>query len=168
MRVLIAGVGNVLRGDDGFGIEVLRRLESEIGSADGVRFFESGIAGIGLVQQLLDGYDALIVLDALNREAEPGTVFVLQPNIESSAHSGKLQEPVDLHQADPEGVFRLAAALGILPRRVWLVGCQAAACDDLSVGLSEPVCRAVPAAIQQVYYILELLRTTTSEAHGSI
>src|SRR5262245_9387664 len=70
MRVLIAGVGNVLRGDDGFGIEVLRRLELQLRGADGVRFYESGIAGIGLVQQLFDGYDAVIVLDAVNRGAE--------------------------------------------------------------------------------------------------
>src|SRR5262249_14999282 len=123
--------------------------------------------GIGLVQQLLDGYDALIVLDALDRGTETGTVFVLEPDVEALSSSGKLQEPVDLHQADPEGVFRLAAALGILPRRVWLVGCQAALCDDLGVGLSEPVCRAVPAAIERVYHILEALRTTT-KAHGPV
>ncbi|HKB37688.1 MAG TPA: hydrogenase maturation protease, partial [Gemmataceae bacterium] len=73
MPVLIAGVGNVLRGDDGFGVEVLRLLKQEVGGATDVTFYESGIAGIGLVQQLLDGYDALILLDALDRRAEPGT-----------------------------------------------------------------------------------------------
>jgi hydrogenase maturation protease len=168
MRVLIAGVGNVLRGDDGFGVEVMRRLERQIGDADGVEFYESGIAGIGLVQQLFDRFDALIVLDALDRGAEPGTVFVLEPDVEALAAPGGSREPVDLHQADPEGVFRLAAALGVLPRRVWAVGCQAATCDDLGVGLSEPVCRAIPAALQRVYDILATLRSATSEAHGAI
>ena len=85
MRVLIAGVGNVLRGDDGFGMVVLQALEQEIGGAAGVHFFESGIAGIGLVQQLLDGYEALIVLDAVDRGAEPGMVFVLEPDVKSLA-----------------------------------------------------------------------------------
>src|SRR5262245_42936705 len=61
MRILIAGVGNVLRGDDGFGVLLLRELQKEISTRNGVRFFESGIAGVSLVQQLLDGYDALIV-----------------------------------------------------------------------------------------------------------
>jgi len=168
MRVLIAGVGNVLRGDDGFGVETLRRLQQGLGGTAGVYFYESGIAGVGLVQQLLDGYDALIVLDALDRGAEPGTVFVLAPDLEALAAPGGLREPVDLHQADPEGVFRLAAALGVLPRRVWMVGCQAAACDDLGAGLSDPVCCAVPAALQQVYDILATLRTAPSEAHGPV
>src|SRR5215813_9693767 len=101
MRVLIAGVGNVLRGDDGFGVEVLRRLEQDLAGADGVRFFESGIAGVGLVQQLIDGYDALVILDALDRGAEPGTVFVLEPEPPAGPGPG---EGVDLHQAGPEAV----------------------------------------------------------------
>ncbi len=168
MRVLIAGVGNVLRGDDGFGVEVLRRLEGQMGGADGVQFFESGIAGIGLVQQLFDNYDALIVLDALDRGAEPGTVFVLEADVAALAAPGGLREPVDLHQADPEGVFRLAAALGVLPRRAWIVGCQAATCDDLGVGLSESVCRAIPAALRRVYDILATLKTATSEAYDPV
>jgi hydrogenase maturation protease len=159
MRVLIAGVGNMLRGDDGFGVEVLHRLEEEIAGAAGVRFFEGGIAGIGLVQQLLDGYDALIVLDAVDRKAEPGTIFVLEPGLERLATSGRADEGLDLHQADPEGVFRLAAALGVLPSRVWVVGCQAAACDELGAGLSAPVRRAVPEVVGQVRDLLARLKT---------
>jgi hydrogenase maturation protease len=168
MRVLIAGVGNVLRGDDGFGVEVLRRLEQGLGGTPGVHFYESGIAGIGLVQQLVDGYDALVVLDALDRGAAPGTVFVLQPDVAALAAPGRLRQPIDPHQAGPEGVFRLAAALGVLPPRVWLVGCQAAACDDLGSALSDPVCRAIPAALQRVYDILATIRTDASEAHGPV
>jgi hydrogenase maturation protease len=166
MRVLIAGVGNVLRGDDGFGVEALRRLEQEHAGAPGVRFFESGIAGIGLVQQLLDGYDALILLDALDRGAAPGTVFVLEPHVQAPAAPGASREPVDLHQADPEGVLRLAAALGVLPHRVWIVGCQAAACHELGAGLSEPVRRAVPTALRRVYDILATLNTAASDPYG--
>jgi hydrogenase maturation protease len=168
MRVLIAGVGNVLRGDDGFGVEVLRRLEQGLGGTPGVRFYESGIAGIGLVQELVDGYDALIVLDALDRGAEPGTVFVLEPGVAALAALGGVRDPFDPHQAGPEGVFRLAAALGVLPPRVWLVGCQAAECDDLGAGLSDPVCRAIPAALQRVYDIVATIRTAASEAHGPV
>jgi len=166
MRVLIAGVGNVLRGDDGFGVEVLRLLKQEAGGATGLTFYESGIAGIGLVQQLLDGYDALILLDALDRRAEPGTVFVLEPDVAGLSAPGRAREPVDLHQADPEAVLRLAAALGALPRRVWVVGCQAAYTDELGASLSEPVRRAVPAALQRVYDILVTLKPTPSGAHG--
>ena len=167
MRILIAGVGNMLRGDDGFGIEVLHRLEQEIGGEAEVTFYESGIAGIGLVQQLLNGYDALIILDALDRGAAPGTVFVQEPDVEALATPGRMREPVDLHQADPEGVLRLAVALGALPRRVWVVGCQAA-CDELGAGLSEPVLRAVPAAMRQVQNLLTTLQAAARGTDGSV
>jgi hydrogenase maturation protease len=165
MRVLIAGVGNVLRGDDGFGVEVLRRLEQEVGPRTGITLFESGIAGISLVQQLLDGYDALVILDALDRGAEPGTVFVLEPE---AARLSASSEPIDLHQAGPEAVLRLAAALGVLPPRVWVVGCQAAGCDELGSRLSEPVRRAVPVALRRVYDILENLGADGGQPHGAV
>jgi hydrogenase maturation protease len=166
MRVLIAGVGNVLRGDDGFGIEVLRRLERDLAGAHGVRFFESGIAGVSLVQHLLDGYDALVILDALDRGAPPGTVFVLVPEGGDLDAPGGERQAIDLHQADPEGVLHLAAALGVLPRQVRIVGCQAAACNELGAGLSEPVRAAVPEAVRRVREMLAALNSVGEEVHG--
>ncbi len=149
MRVLIAGVGNVLRGDDGFGIEVLQRLQREP-PAEGVQFFESGIAGISLVQELMDGYDALVIIDALDRGAEPGRVFVLQPDQASLSTKRMQNESTDLHQADPEAVLQMAHAMKVLPERIWIVGCQAVGCDDLGAPLSEAVANAVPIAVQRV------------------
>jgi hydrogenase maturation protease len=160
-RVLVAGVGNVLRGDDGFGVEVLRRLQRDFAGAGGVRFYEGGIAGVGLVQQLLDGYDALVIVDALDRGAAPGTVFVLEPDPPAP---GAPREAVDLHQADPEGVLRMAAALGVLPGRVWVVGCQAG-CDELGAGLSEPVRAGVGVAARKVGELLESLDPGARRAH---
>ena len=166
MRVLIAGVGNVLRGDDGFGVEVLRRLERDLAGAEGVRFFESGIAGVGLVQQLLDGYDALVILDALDRGAAAGTVFVLEPEAGALGAPGGERRAVDPHQADPEGVLHMAAALGVLPRQVRIVGCQAAACDELGAGLSDPVRAAVPEAARRVRELLATWNRVGEEIHG--
>ena len=168
MRILIAGVGNVLRGDDGFGVEVLHRLEHEIGGVAGVTFYESGIAGIGLVQQLLDGYDALIILDAFDHGAVPGTIFVQEPDVHALAAPGRTCETVDLHQADPEAVLRLAAMLDALPRRVWVVGCQAADCDELGASLSEPARRAVPTVLRQVHDLLTMLRAATGGTNGAV
>lgn len=156
MRILIAGVGNVLRGDDGFGIAVLHALEKTVEVED-VEFFESGIAGIALVQQLMDNFDALVIIDALDRGAEPGRVFVLEPDRASLTARRALHEGTDLHQADPEAVLRMAAALKILPARVWIVGCQAVGCDDLGAPLSEPVARAVPVAVARVQEIIKTL-----------
>ena len=164
MRILIAGVGNVLRGDDGFGIEALYRLQHEI-NLDGVEFFESGIAGISLVQRLIDGFDALIIVDALDRGGFPGQVYVLEPDRESLGKEGGSGDPVDLHQADPEGVLRLATAMRVLPENVWIVGCQAVGCDDLGAPLSEPVAKAVPVVVEQVQRIVrDLLASQTADA----
>lgn len=156
MRVLVVGVGNVLRGDDAFGVEVLRRLQT-LPDLSGVELFESGIAGISLVQQLMDGYDALVILDALDRGAEPGDLFVLEPDRASLSAKSAPNESTDLHQADPEAVLRMAHALKVLPKRVWIVGCQAVGCDDLGARLSDPVARAVPVAARRVQEIIESL-----------
>ena len=78
MRTLVAGFGNVLRGDDGFGVEVIRRLrESEVPTAD-VELMEVGTAGIRLAQELLTPYDRLIIVDAMTRGGAPGTVYVTE------------------------------------------------------------------------------------------
>lgn len=157
MRILIAGVGNILRGDDGFGIEVLHRLQRTL-AVEGVEYFESGIAGISLVQKLMDGFDALIIIDALDRRAAPGQVFVLEPDAESLKTPPSTHEATDLHQADPEVVLRMATALHVLPPRAWIVGCQAADCDELGAPLTEAVARAVPAAVERIDQIVQSLQ----------
>jgi len=168
MHILIAGVGNVLRGDDGFGIEALHLLQRTINIED-VEFFESGIAGISLVQRLMDGFDALIIVDALDRGGEPGQVYVLEPDLQSLANMNTNGAPVDLHQADPEGVLRLASSLRVLPKQVWIVGCQAVGCDDLGVPLSEPVARALPVTAERVQKIVRslLANSTAYAARGN-
>lgn len=153
MRILLAGVGNVLRGDDGFGIEVLNELQRTL-SVDGVEFFESGIAGISLVQKLMDGFDALIIIDALDRGGAPGQVYVLEPDAESLKTPPSMHEATDLHQADPEVVLRMATALNVLPPRAWIVGCQAVDCDELGAPLTEAVARALPVVVERIQRIV--------------
>lgn len=161
MRILIAGVGNVLRGDDGFGIEVLNRLQRTL-AVEGVEFFESGIAGISLVQKLMDGFDALIIIDALDRGGTPGQVYVLEPDAESLKTPSSAHEATDLHQADPEVVLRMATALRVLPPRAWIVGCQAVDCDELGAPLTEAVARAVPLAVERISRIVQSLQKETA------
>ena len=157
MRILLAGVGNVLRGDDGFGIEVLNRLQQTL-VVEGVEFFESGIAGISLVQKLMDGFDALIIIDALDRGGAPGQVYVLEPDAASLKTPPTTHQATDLHQADPEVVLRMAAALKVLPPRAWIVGCQAVDCDELGAPLTEAVARAVPLAVECIRRIVLTLQ----------
>lgn len=150
-RVLVAGMGNDLRQDDGFGISVVRRFEVA-GVPEGVRVYESGIAGIGLVQELMDGYEALIIVDATDRDAEPGTVFLLEADVpvqEELTEESRQEFLADTHLAVPSQALTLARAIGVLPSRVYILGCQPKE-TDLGMDLSEPVERGVKEAIQRL------------------
>ncbi|MDX1665321.1 MAG: hydrogenase maturation protease, partial [Candidatus Promineifilaceae bacterium] len=106
-RVLVAGVGNVLRGDDGFGPAVIQALQ-EAGVPDDVRLFESGIGGINLVLELLEGYEMLILVDAVEREGPPGRLFLLEPELpplESFDDMERHALATDTHQAVPGRVL---------------------------------------------------------------
>jgi hydrogenase maturation protease len=140
-RVLVAGVGNVLRRDDGFGPAVAARLR---GLPPGVEVVETGIGGIALLQELLAGCDGLVLVDAVDQGAPPGTVFLIEPEVAEAEHVP------DVHLANPDRVLAMAKALGCLPPRVAIVGCQPADVDELEERLSPQVERAVPAAVATV------------------
>lgn len=156
MKILVAGVGNVLRGDDGFGIAVAQKLEARP-HAKNVTIMETGIAGISLVQELMDGYDMLIVADAVNRDGVPGTIYLIEPDVtdhDEKASNALHQSLVDAHYSDPAKVFILAKALGVLPPRVFLVGCQPADYDELGADLSPAVMQAVQLAVEQIEHLI--------------
>jgi hydrogenase maturation protease len=141
-RVLVAGVGNVLRRDDGFGPAVVAAL-GELPA--GVDVVETGIGGVALLQEIMAGCDALVLVDAVDRGEPPGTVVVLEPEVGEAVHVP------DVHLANPDRVLAMARAMGALPERVLVVGCQPADADELGEGLSEPVARAVPVAVRRVH-----------------
>ena len=158
-QVLVAGVGNLLRGDDGFGVEVARRLLAAPPRVPGVAvtIIETGIGGMHLVQELLVGYDALVILDAVERGAEPGTLFLLEPErVEPATWSVEARRDffADTHYAEPSHALALAEGIGALPPRVLVVGCQVAEVDDLLGGLTPAVARAVEQATRRLPRIL--------------
>jgi hydrogenase maturation protease len=140
-RIIIACVGNVLRRDDGFGYAVAARL-GEL--PDGVEVFESGIGGVALLQELMRGWDGLIIVDAVARDAAPGTLFLIEPEV------GEPSSNPDMHLANPDQVLALAKGLGCLPERVLLVGCQPADADGLGEELSPAVAGAVGIAVERI------------------
>jgi hydrogenase maturation protease len=162
--VLVAGVGNVLLRDDGFGVEVARRLVEAGGLPSGVRVVETGIGGVGLVQDLMDGFDALLVLDVVQRGGEPGTLYLLEPDV-GDVHAWSPLERhaflTDLHRAEPSRALVLARALGVLPPRVLILGCEPATCDEASIGLTVPVDQAAARAVEMVH---ELARALSAAA----
>jgi hydrogenase maturation protease len=144
-RVLVAGVGNVLRGDDGFGPAVLARLGP---LPEGTEAIETGIGGVALLTELMAGCDGLVIVDAVDRGAEPGTVFELEPEVGEAVHVP------DVHLANPDRVLMMAKALGALPPRVRIVGCQPAETEELGEGLSPAVERALAGAVATVHRIV--------------
>lgn len=151
-RILISGAGNVLRGDDGFGIVLAQRLENA-GLPEAVTIMESGTAGLTLVQEMLNRYDGVIVLDVVRRNKPPGTLVMLHPSV---ADIGSLTEGqrsdfyADTHQADPSASLVLAQALGCLPKRARVLGCEPLEVDDCITELTAPVAAALPEAERMV------------------
>lgn len=157
VRLLIAGVGNLLRGDDGFGVVLAQRLIAhppEIASVS-ITIIETGIGGIHLVQELLTGYDALVVLDAVERGGAPGTLYVLEPErADSTSWSLEARRDffADTHYAEPSRALALAEAVGAQPPRVLIIGCQirADSVECLLQELTPAVARAIDDIEQQL------------------
>lgn len=159
-RVLVAGMGNVLRYDDGFGVEVARRLLDQVDLSEAVKVIEVGIGGIHLVQELMAGYDALIVIDAVERGSLPGTVYTLEvevPDLADWPDDERADFLADTHYTTPTKALILAKALDVLPPKVYFLGCQPSAYDDVGIGLSEAVAGAVEPAAAQVLGLVQRL-----------
>ena len=143
MRVLVACVGNPLRGDDGFGPAVAATLGA---LPAGVRLVETGIGGVALLQELLaEPLEGLVVVDAVDRGAAPGTVWVMEPEVGEAVHVA------DVHLANPDRVLSMARTMGALPARVAIVGCQPEDADELGETLTPAVARAVGTGVRLVH-----------------
>jgi hydrogenase maturation protease len=161
-RILIAGMGNILRRDDGFGVEVAKRLanreEPLLTDEHGhVKVIEVGIGGIHLAQELMAGYDLLVVVDAIERGSAPGTVHILEAEVSDLAEWPEVDRQdflADMHYATPSKALILAKALDCLPPKVFIVGCQPADAADIGIGLSDPVEQAIGAAVREIEKIV--------------
>ena len=145
-RTLVAGMGNLLRGDDGFGVRVLEKLASTTLPV-GVELYEAGGAGVALAQKLMDGYDACILVDATERQGAPGTLYRLEPHITAETVA---PTEIGLHNLDPFKVLILARALNALPADVLVIGCEPLQTEELCQELSPPVLAAVDRAVDLI------------------
>lgn len=148
MRTLVAGFGNELRGDDGFGIEVVQRVHRRLGNRPDIDVLEVGTGGLQLAQQLLDPYDRLVVVDAMTRGGAPGTMYVLELESVDEIHD------IDLHLATPDRALSVAQALGGLPDEVYLVGCEPGEIDELTMDFTPPVAAVVDDAVEAVLRLM--------------
>jgi hydrogenase maturation protease len=166
VRVLVAGIGNVFMADDGFGVEVAKRL-AEREQPPGVDVVDFGIRGMDLVFALGEGYDVAVFVDAVPRGDAPGSLFVIEPEIEADG------EPVmlDAHGMDPVKVLQLAGQLGPVPERILVVGCEPQVRmsgdeEDLVGDLSEPVRAALGPALELVESLVAELVTEQRQPNG--
>lgn len=145
--VLIAGIGNIFLGDDGFGVEVAQRLLARQLPA-GVRVVDYGIRGLDLAYALMETPGATILIDACPRGEAPGTLFVIEPEVEA-ADAPDSSAVLDAHSMNPLLVIRMAKSLGGTPKRILLLGCEPATLgpDEGQLGLSECVAAVVDDAV---------------------
>ena len=168
--VLVAGVGNVFRGDDAFGIEVVHRLARKT-LPDGVKVVDFGIRGIDLTYALLDGYRAAVLVDVLQRGGEPGTVYVVEPDWPSGEDADPDELLITPHDLDPAKVLRLVKALGGRCERLVLVGCEPGTFgdeDEGAMGLSPSVAAAVDEAVLTIETLIGELLEKKELAHEKI
>jgi hydrogenase maturation protease len=155
-KVLVAGVGNVFLGDDGFGVEVARRLADERLPA-WVRVGDFGIRGVHLAYELLEGYEKAILVDASPRGEPPGTVYVIEPDLDGQPDPAVAAGPgvlVDAHGMEPDAVFSLLKALGGDVPKLLVVGCEPAEVSE-RMGLSPAVAGAVDQAVAVVRELID-------------
>ena len=153
-RTLIACVGNIFLGDDGFGVEVARRLSAHP-LPDGVQVADFGIRGVHLAYELAEkAYESTILVDATARGGAPGTVYLIEPDPGGWIAGDGGSDATDAHGMDPRAVFGLVRTLGGTPGRVLLVGCEPASVEE-EMGLSEPVAAAVDEAVALILDVLK-------------
>jgi hydrogenase maturation protease len=148
-KILVAGIGNIFLGDDGFGVEVAQRLAAEDLPED-VQVRDFGIRGLHLAYEMLDGgYGMTVLVDASPRGGKPGSLYLIEPELDNLEAS-----QADAHSMNPGAVFATLKALGGVPGRVLMVGCEPQSTDE-GIGLSAPVANAVGEAVQFLREIID-------------
>jgi hydrogenase maturation protease len=152
-EVLVAGIGNIFLGDDGFGPEVIRHVPPRLADSR-IRLEDYGIRGIHLAYELLAGYRALVLVDALPNRGAPGSVHVFEADHDMLSSAAGL----DAHAMDPAAVFATLNTLGGTPPYTVVVGCEVANVEE-RIGLTDVVAAAIPEAVQSVETVVAQLLT---------
>jgi hydrogenase maturation protease len=162
-RILVAGIGNAWLGDDGFGGEVVGRLEARE-LPQGTVVLDFGTGGLDLAYEVMRGYDALVLVDVSRQGGEPGTLYVMdvpEEDVEAGIEDGQVINP---HAMDPQTVLRFVRTVGAWPGKVVVVACEPGAVEELGLGLSADVARAVDGAVDLLVETVGELQADTAYA----
>jgi hydrogenase maturation protease len=157
-QILVAGVGNAWMLDDGFGSVVAQRLEARE-MPSGVRVMDAGSGGLDLAYEIMRGYHALVLIDVSRQGGEPGTLYVMEPDLEEIAPSIEDGDVINPHGMDPATVLRFVRAVGGWSGKVVIVACEPTDVEDLGLGLSPAIEAAVDQAIALVDETVAELQT---------
>ena len=162
-RILVAGIGNIFLGDDAFGVEVIRRMAG-LKLPASVRVADYGIRGFDLAYALEDGYETTILVDACPHGEAPGTLYVIEPEVDAEARA-EAPPALEAHAMNPMTVLRTARAMNIEVKKVLLVGCEPGTLggEEGQMGLSAPV----EAAVDEAVKLVESLVRRILEPEGS-
>ncbi|CAN5242110.1 hydrogenase maturation protease [soil metagenome] len=160
-RILVAGLGNIFLGDDGFGVEVARRLASE-NLPDHVKVTDIGIRGVHLAYEMLEDYKMTILVDTVSRGDPAGTVYVIQHESEDARDVA-----LDAHSMSPDSVLALLDTLGGKATNVWVVGCEPAEMEE-RIGLSDVVSAAVEEAVRVVCELVGHERAAAAQSQDTV
>lgn len=149
MKTLVAGFGNILLHDDGFGVEVVRELQSRTLPA-GVELLDVGIGGFGFVLAMLERFDRAVIVDTVRHGKPAGTLHVFRP---SEADLRLETRGANPHLFEPATAMSLARRLHALPSEIIVVGCEPSSCE-FGLGLTPVVAEAVPAAVRAVLRVI--------------
>jgi hydrogenase maturation protease len=159
-RILVAGIGNIFFGDDAFGVEVVRELLRREWPVE-VRIEDFGIRSYDLAYAIMDGYDAVILVDATPRGLTPGTVSLIEPDL-TAVDSAK-DEVVNAHSMNPVRVLQMVGSLGGRAQRLYLVGCEPQVLETEEIGLSAAVEAAVLQAAELITSLVRALGEGTAD-----
>jgi len=164
-RILVAGIGNSWLRDDGFGGEVVKRLEARE-LPEGAVVLDFGTGGLDLAYEVMRGYEALVLVDVSRQGGEPGTLYVMEASeeeVEAGIEDGQVINP---HAMDPQTVLRFVKTIGAWPGKVVVIACEPAEVEEMGLGLSDEVARAVDGAVELVAKTVGELQNDAAYATG--
>jgi hydrogenase maturation protease len=152
-KILVAGIGNIFLGDDAFGSEVARRLMAETLATE-VQVRDFGIRSYDLAYAMMDGYDVTILVDAISQGQLPGTVYLIEPDLNQLEQFE--DQGADAHSMNPIRALQMLRSFESSPGKLYLIGCEPATLEveDGQMRLSDPVAAAVSPAIELIKSLL--------------
>jgi hydrogenase maturation protease len=157
-KILVAGIGNAWMGDDGFGAEVVKRL-GEVELPRGVAVMDFGTGGLNLAYEVMRGYDALLILDISEQGGTPGTLYVIEADVDSVEAGIEDGDTLNPHGMDPKTMLRFVKSIGAWPGKVVVIACEPQTVAEIGFQLSESVAGALEPAVKLVLDTIAELQT---------